>query len=219
MRKIHLLGLALVAVFAFGAMTAASAFAEVGMEWLLHEEAVTAETAVGAIMTEGLLELTDLKVPIFGSATVDCEGLGEGTIGPNGKDLITSIVDKEGKNPLKCTGVKTCEGATEVVPLDLPWETQIILNGTEPRDELLQAGKGEPGYEVVNCKTSLGTQKDDCSGPTSQKLENMPTESDVLSIFDANSAKGNCTIGGTGAGDITGELLIFDVEGLLLEVS
>jgi hypothetical protein len=46
----------------------------------------------------------------------------------------------------------------------------------------------------------------------------MPLESAVLAIFDQGSIA-NCTLGGSGQGEISGGLLLQALEGLSLEVS
>ena len=95
MRKIHILGLALFAVFAFGATVASSAFAAPG-EWLVNGATFNATLNSE---TRGLLTLIRL-VSETNSAIlteIDCEGIFDGTItqggaGVKGTDTITALL-------------------------------------------------------------------------------------------------------------------------------
>jgi hypothetical protein len=109
--------------------------------------------------------------------------------------------------------------------LNLPWLTQLeLMSGSAPPLETLDTLKtltGAPGYEVI-CKTIIGNQTDECTGNTSVGIENMPTENDVLAIFDTLnglSEKGTCAQGGVGTSEMVGEGLITALEGLSLAVS
>jgi hypothetical protein len=218
MKKIQILGLALFAVFAFGAIAAASAFA--APEWLINGAAVTELTSVE---TKGSLNLTDTKTAL-GSVTVKCEGTLDGSVGPAGGDEITEVLNtagvaiKLGGTALLCTSSQ-CSGTPEVWPENLPWQTQLELVGTVIRDHIFTSTGGAPGYTSL-CTIILPIE-DTCTGLTSSLIENMGTESpaDVLGIFNAESEKGNCSLGGTGTGVITGDGLITTLNGLALAVS
>jgi hypothetical protein len=74
-KKIHVLGLALVAVFAFSAVTAISASA---LEWLVKNETVTAALEVKTI---GLLNLIHLSEAFLKPEVVfHCEGIFDGMV-------------------------------------------------------------------------------------------------------------------------------------------
>jgi hypothetical protein len=119
MKKIHVVGLAMFAVFAFGAIAASSAFAE--DRWLIDEVAVSTLTSV---QTSGTLLFTDLKAPIVGESGIECSFTLDGTVGPAGEDEITEVLtlggvawgkdnansELEGAGAL-CTNVKNCPGA------------------------------------------------------------------------------------------------------------
>jgi hypothetical protein len=218
MRKIQIIGLALVAAFAVSAIAAASAFA--APEWLINGAAVTASTSVE---TKGSLNLTDTETAL-GSVTVKCEGTLDGSVGPTGTDEITEVLNtagvaiKLGGTALLCTSSQ-CSGTPEVWPENLPWKTQLELVGTVIRDHIFTSTGGAPGYTSL-CTIILPIE-DTCTGLTSSLIENMPTESppDVLGIFNAESEHGSCTQGKSTSGVITGEGLITTLNGLALAVS
>jgi hypothetical protein len=209
MRKIHLLGLALLAVLALGATMAASAFAAPG-EWLINGAAFTGTRNVQTI---GLLTLIRLKSSTNTGILneVDCEGTFDGTVtqsaaGVKGTDTITEILNTADEKvtelveptnlPLNCTVTQTagefgdCNlGPASVWPDNLtnaagPWLTELLeleANGLV-LDGLF--GKGvlgeEPGYEV-ECTTAIGKASQLCEGPTESDLTNGA--SDVIGIF------------------------------------
>jgi hypothetical protein len=116
MKKLQVVLMALVAVFALSAVAVSTASAETTLlaEWLIGGKEVTTTQAIKAT---GTLDLTDTGT-LFGSATVACSGdTFHGTIGPNGTDELTSILNGAG-NPIQpklvgeaslCEGTKTCE--------------------------------------------------------------------------------------------------------------
>jgi hypothetical protein len=207
MKKIHIIGIALVAVFAFSAFAAASAFAV--SEWLVDGAPVLAGEKIHVEMT-GTLILEDMGK---GSpTTVECTGSGLGVVLNGGLDIQEEAVASSCK-----TLAGTC-GTPLAVALNTPWTTEIVLVGAEFRDLITGGTGGEPGYEV----TCFGIFHDSCVGKTSTGLENMSTETpaDVLSIFTATlSEAGNCTLGGAGEGLVVGEVLVQALEGLALAVS
>ena len=139
MKKTQLVGLVLVAVCAFGALTAASAFGLTFTlaEWLDNAKTLTALTSAvieGELLFENLLNLARLL----------CSGIFIGSVGPNGEDEVTElqslgkvpipVLDEElAKEGLKCTGLNNCEAAdAEVWPVNLPWLTELMLDSEEP---------------------------------------------------------------------------------------
>jgi hypothetical protein len=230
MRKIQLLGLALFAVFAFSAVAAASsAFAlESESVWL-----VGGHTALTKVLADsiGELELTDLKTPIFGAATIKCSGLNEGWIGGDASganpkwDEITSITGlNAATEPLwaVCTFVVRggCETSTppEAMPLNLPWLTELTLSGNTFLDNLIGTG-GNAGW-VSRCLVVGVNTQDECTREkTSADIDNT-TEGDVKALFsEAISEKANCSQGGPESGVVNGEVLILLSNGEALAVS
>ena len=162
MKKTQLVGLVLVAVCAFGALTAASAFGLTFTlaEWLDNAKTLTALTSAvieGELLFENLLNLARLL----------CSGIFIGSVGPNGEDEFTEVqslgkvkipeLDEENASGgLKCTGLNNCEAADpEIWPVNLPWLTELVLDGTEEKFFDLSIGNVVggvtlfPGYLIL----------------------------------------------------------------------
>jgi hypothetical protein len=209
MKKIHVIMLSLVAVFAFSAF-ASSAFA--ADEWLANGAAIS--TALTA-NTEGELLLEDTSLGL----DVNCSGKFEGTVGPGAADEITKVVDLEGKNPLHCSAASCEGGLATVTPVHLPWKTKVVLSGEKFLDELGPGTGGEPGYKVSGCKILGIETTDECTGKTDSELTNGT--GDVNGTFSENEAitpRGNCTFGGEKKGLVVGTGLT-SVSGVTLSVS
>jgi hypothetical protein len=162
MKKLHVLGVVLAAVFAFGALTAASASATVVFllaEWLKGGVAVTTTELVDS--EAGPNGVTLRETVLFIKIAVNCSGIFDGSIGPNGADEITELLTLgEGAIPttplvepgLVCTNVENCP--EPLVWLDnLPWLTlaELMEEGTESFfvDLILPTVVGNnPGYHV-----------------------------------------------------------------------
>jgi hypothetical protein len=214
MKKITKLGLALFAVLAFSGIGAAAAFATAGEEWLVSSTAVPLGSTFHVEIetaNAGGLSLEDMGK---GSPTnILCTGSGLGFVSSDGTALQETAVASA------CvTDAGSC-GEPLALALNLPWETELVLAGTEIRNLIKKGTGGEPGYEV----TCFGIFHDSCLGVTSVGgLENMGTETppDVLFSFSTTlSEAGTCTIGGAGEGLVSGEILIFALEGLSLAVN
>lgn len=215
MRKIHIVGLALVAVLAFCAFSAVSASAA---EWLVCEKmvggkfknAACSEAGAGewewkAILTPlpvdsaGTLELEDMNAPF--KPVLICKGENEGTVGPGAVDLITKI------NKISCTS--TFCSSPEAKPVNLPWKTELLPVGATIRDDILEDPElkpGLPGWEAI-----CSGVKDICTtgaGSTLMKNEVSGTLGLVDALFEANSGTANCTVGGANQGLVNGLLLI-----------
>jgi len=184
MKKLQILSIALVAVFAFGVLVAGSASAAVTTllaEWLVNGVAIPEGTNL-ASETTGELELEDTKT-LLGASTVKCSGILVGTVGFDGADTITEVLNLA--NPkvatgtpltgtaLECTEVKVCEEPL-VWPVNLPWNTllELVEQGGEVffADLILPgpSGKG-PGWEV-ECMKTITKPVDECTGEGTTKL-------------------------------------------------
>jgi hypothetical protein len=234
MKKIHLIGLALFAVFAFSAVSVATASAT-ELLWLVDGEPITAEGGEPS-ETEGELELSDLKTAL-GVAKVLCSGLFVGTVGPGAHDLITGVLNLNSEPiangdltglALDCTNDGNCPSPL-VWPENLPWSTTLELMGSELEplflDLFSEDGFGLPAWEVDCTEPLIGLLEDLCEGETSVDLENMPEENDVLGTFnaaelEAEGLNATCTLGGAGSGVVNSPAagLIF-VVGKVLSVS
>ncbi len=92
MKRHHILGLALLAVFALSAVMAVSASAVVTLlaEWLDSGKKIDVLTPV---TTEGEFLFEDTKVVIIGKVAVKCMYKFVGSVGPNGEDEITEVLN------------------------------------------------------------------------------------------------------------------------------
>ena len=232
MRKFHLLGLALLAVFAFSAAVTSAASAAVTFllaEWLYNGVTVTGELLVESA---GELELTDTKGFLGAAATILCSGILDGFIEPASLDLITELLNlsKEAISltalvglSLTCTNVTNC--ATPVVwAVHLPWLTEVELmedptgSGTNFFVVLiLNSGAGAPGW-YVQCKGVLGEPEDECTATEGvfELMNESPTPNALFSEAFAELAEvklAGCTRGGAETGKVEGSGLIEHPEG------
>jgi hypothetical protein len=220
MRK--LVGLTLFAMLLVCGIAAASAFAESPL-WLV--DGVEAAAGTASTVT-GLLTLTDLNTPL-GVVEVHCEGSFDGTIGPNGVDEITEVLNTAGTKigseltgtPLICANVSNCTELREVWPDGLPWDTQLELSGANVVDSFIALGTGsEVGFEA-RCAVLGVAVTDLCSKPlttsTIEQMEALPN-SDLLGLFSEEGFL--CTLNGTASGHVVGEGLI-EAGGLVLTIS
>jgi hypothetical protein len=222
MKKLHVVLMALVAVLAFSAVLSASASAEETLlaEWLIGGAPVTVLTSV---TTTGPVTLITL---VLGVAAVEilCEGIFDGSIGPNGEDEVTEVLTLGGVaigselvgTSLICLTVKettACGPAGSEADLwvdELPWHTELQLMVTLGTilDIFLNGG-----YHV---QCLFGQKQENlCKGAgASATLTNNTTEGDVLGAFDT---AGNvpCTIGEGMQSSIDGEGLTVLLTGTL----
>jgi hypothetical protein len=206
MRKIQIIGLALVAMFAFSAFASSAWAAD---EWLVGGNPVTTKVASTA---EGSLKLCDDKGGIFGEKVcIECSGKSKGTIGPAAADEVTEVTDLAGnKRITNCVNLENCGTAEAVEAENLPWPTKIVLEGTEFRDTVGAAGK-EPGY-FVECSSFGFKVQDLCEGEANVKLENVA--GGVNATFEENRLPATCTRGGVGQGLTSGTSLNIATGGL-----
>ena len=225
MKKFQVLGIALIAVFALGVISAASASAETAF-WLEDGNAIT---TLQSTVTTGLLTLTNLA--LGGEIAVHCPGSFIGSVGANGEDEITEI-QNEAKEKLgsSLTGLaENCEvtagslctikSLAELWPNELPWHSHLLLMpAPEPEYlDILLAETGKiPGYEV-KCSGPLGAFSNLCKGQTSSSVENT-TGMTMNGVFSeaVGSETTPCEIG---TGSITGEGLIELLSKLTLTAS
>lgn len=179
MRKIHVLGIALV-VFAFGAMTSSAMALE--SVWLKNNELIAVATPANI---DGELSINVEEEPspgTFGKLlfSVTCSGSFIGTVGPDKADEITSVENLSGVKfgalggtGLNCTvgaGAEflTCDNSeklAELWPDNLPWKSELFLEGAIYKDHIFGGGVGkEPGFDFT-CKNSIGgTTEGLCEG-------------------------------------------------------
>ncbi len=181
------------------------------MLWLVDGAVVTSNLAT---KTEGELELTDLKVPIFGRTSILCSGIFVGTIGANGEDTVTEVQTLAGVKAEKliCKGVKGACGtgaeAGVITPLNLPWLSILMLDLSGSMLDVLYTeaaeNSGQPGYEV-ECKESKA--KDECKGYVGSKLTQEGVN--LLGVFSEKELNeeeelGTCSLGGANSASLEG---------------
>jgi hypothetical protein len=213
MRKISIVGAAILAVFAFSAIAAASAFAE-------PELLVNAKTFAGSVpvVTTGTLLLED-----SGAGTaVECKG---SFVGETESKLgLLTLVEAEGVNFTETVNVgkfATCKfekvglcdatPAPEVKPINLPWHIELLLEEPTTGTNLYilmileWETKGEPGWEVMCTAPIVGLTTDTCKGETGADLTNVtgPPE-ELLGAFLENEELATpsvtCSVGGAKTG-------------------
>ena len=220
MRKFHVLGLALVAVCAFGVLSAAGASA---LTFLLAEWLSSGNPITTTLLSETTGELAFAETLDGIAINALCSGILDGFVGPNGADEITEALTlaKETISPtgltglaISCTNSLNC-GEPLFWYLNLPWLSLLVLmeDGTETFfADLLVSEKtgGTVAYEI-ECM-SLGIA-DACSvTEAASKVENI-TEGINSEFTDAFTTLvglklANCEIAGTEAGVVEGLSLI-----------
>jgi len=225
MKRINVLGITFLAIFAFGVLTAsASAVTFLKAQWLFNGAAVT-----GTLLTEsaGELELINSNGGKLGVAVkVLCSGIFIGTVGPEGLDwtsevlnlekVATSLTELSGTQNLKCIDTANCENP-QVWPDGFPGESEAVLmvDGTEEFfvDLLFNAGW------YIEC-TILGSKIAELCEASNTAVELKNETSGVDSNFsDAfqTLAGGNLAIcgGSSESGEVTGLGTVVDPEGTL----
>jgi hypothetical protein len=192
MKRFQIMGVALIAMFAFCVVGVASAGALTTLlaEWLIGGKAVTATTAVSA---SGTLLLEDTNAEKIGlKASVECTGSLDGTVGTNGADEVTVALTTSEKEVSKtalsgesfsCTDESDCE-APKVWAVHLPWSTTLVLaEETTFIDKIAEKGTGgKPGW-YVEC-TILGIKAtDECLAANEAGSEAKNVASGVEGVF------------------------------------
>lgn len=208
MQRLKVLGLAFVAVFAVSAVAVASASA--APVWKLNGAELTTATTilsesgvVGKPTEKGKLTLTDIEA----GTSIECAGKAEGKVGPGNKDEVTSM-EATGCNFV--TGKNgSCEASKPVTAkaVALPWVTELYEPETgKVRDHIrAHSGGGAPGWTVECTVSGIFKVQDTCTGESNTAMNNVT--GGVEAVFDAKTPKGNCTIGGAGAGEVKGASL------------
>jgi hypothetical protein len=212
-----MLGLAVVAMLAFGAILAAAASAETTLTalWLAGGNAIAAELAItlsGGVIAE------DTKAPIVGVAAVLCSITFSGSIKVGGAGEIERLfnlsVESISSTPLTglalaCEAVEGCEAATmaspiEVWPKNLPWATLLFL--TESGEFLYLIEK--MGFESLCLILGINVE-DSCESADSMFAVDNESGAQIPAGVVALPLS-NCTLGGAATGSIqTDELIPF----------
>jgi hypothetical protein len=239
MRSIKITGLCLVAMFAMSMAAAATASAELpsweqcttvavekATKWTNSECNVASSTGswnwkevanTEKVNSTAALILADTGVPFLGVSEVECFGTDEGVIGPGRYGRIQAVT------VASCKAIKVCENGETVkaVAVNLPWQTELMYTQKEVRSKITEGtAKLQPGWSVT-CKTSLGSKTDTClteSGKEgSTAMRNIQETGIVQAEFETKSGRANCSIGGLGAGRVTG-IVQFGATGYAIKV-
>ena len=204
-RKIMMLGMSIVAVFAFAAVASASASAA---EWLHNGEPIS--TPQATTVTSSGLRLTDENSGLFGeTVTVECAGTGSGTVGPGGADTVASIT------PTNCKTVAgTCATSPTVSPLHLTWDTELVEEGGQVRDRVRNSGSGNPGWKV-ECLFGI---TDECTSNTGYLTITGFGPPTVTGKFEEKGTRATCTRTGKESGFVEGEVTISLTDGHELSI-
>jgi hypothetical protein len=219
MKKFQLLGLVLVAIFAFGAVSAVTASA---VEFLLAEWLVSGSPVSSVLLAdvEGELALSE-TIPIINvKISALCSGTLDGTIGLTGEDTITELLTLGttgtlvSSTPLVepgllCTNTENCPEPLAWAD-NLPWNTllELMVDGTETFFvDLLTAASGNVGYHVV-CMGSTGLEDLCQSAEAGAKATNTAEGLDLEFSEAFNALAGfklaNCEKAGAEAGTVEG---------------
>jgi hypothetical protein len=243
-KKIHVIWFALLAVFAFGAFSATSAFATpeilangakiaagVDLHLELEGELLLSDVGAPSVLDFECSSVLDALVEAPGTLIIINEILmldktllaasGEGVLNLAGTEINTG-------DDVECTEkAGLCTGAVLVVALDLPWDVNIGL--TEPPDTYRARFSGEAGKEpeyYVDCKfAELGgiLIEDKCDGAVEALLENDALTGDLLAEFiEGFGPNGACALGGANSGvllSLTDSQVTDPDDGALITVS
>jgi hypothetical protein len=230
MKKLHLIGATLVAVFAVFAFAAASASAVTFLlaEWLVSGLPVTAELSV-----EGTGEL-ELSETILGlTVAVLCSGVLDGTITTDGRGKVSELLSLTGTaisltglsgTGLACTGDSNCGATAEAWAVDLPWAAELVLmeEGTEVffAGLGLSSGAGAPGWEILcaNGTSDTCTATEGVVNATNEGNNVDGTTSEAFTEL-AGLKLGNCLTAGNEKAILAGLGTLSLVGGATLAVS
>lgn len=227
MKRLNLLGIALVAVFAITVVVAATASAVEFLLalWLVGGVAVAANLPADA---EGELLLEDNKTAL-GKINILCSGILDGTVGPESKDELTKLLSLGTLHTdistivltepgLPCTDQSGLCGEPLVWAEELPWDTEaeLMIDGPETFfvDLILNGA-----YYIICMSTGI---EDLCfSAETAVKLTNEAggvVDNEFSEAFQllAGLTNGTCNLGGANSGVVEslGTLLLASGESL-----
>jgi hypothetical protein len=184
-------------------------------EWETKQLAVTETSEVTSSTLPGSkgLELEDSKAT-GGATAMTCTETNTGTVGANGTDSVKTIKALECKFVAGKRG--SCEESAGVTMTyrNLGWSTaleeRVVGTQKEVRDVITSLATGKaPGYSVECTVGGIFKVADECTGTITTKVRANRAEGTVETVFDEMSEKetGSCTVGGAGAGRISGTII------------
>src|ERR1700722_2286517 len=226
MRRIQIVGLAVVAVFAFSAFTATSSFA--AGKILLNGAAISSTTPSTMAQT---VELEDMKA--VGPPTILCSYIVRESISIFGVNIITEellVLTSEalevgsGKKEylIECEDTKgICSSPVDVTAINLPWNGEVEKMAAGPEEYLLillDVTGEDPGY-TVDCNSILGLVSDTCTAEAAGQQAVMKNETGGLlaesSSNETTTPPGTCTVGGAKQGLTVSDGFISSTSGTL----
>ena len=211
MKKLRVVMLVLVAMFALSALAASPASAEITLlaEWLANGNPILEPLAVDA---EGFFVIIDMTSV---TAMVACEALIEGTVGPGENDTVTMLWDLATPQKLiptagetgflvagtglLCEGIQGCEKdptETEVWPTGLPYTSSLFLMEDGTFLDLVTAAN--VGWEVQSLILGSLTL-DECKG-TDIEVQVVNLSGGGVANLGLSVPGTTCTVGGAGKG-------------------
>jgi hypothetical protein len=168
--------------------------------WLQGGKALTGSIAT---KTSGTVKLTD-EASTGGVLSVECKDTGGGSAGTSGSDELTKL----SFSSCKLVSDGPCEAAVtpNIVPLHLPWHSELVLSeGLTPRthDVSLSGGSGLPGLRIECRIGGIFYIADECTA-SALKTSAKNVSAGVEGVFDgekltctASSKKGTGVLEGT----------------------
>jgi hypothetical protein len=221
MHRFQLVGVTMLALLAFGALTATSASAQTFLlaEWLVGGAALTTEL-LAEVSGELLLTDTGLK------AMVLCSGIADGWFGANSLGWVSEVLSLSGGaiggplgtgTPLLCVAQEGCSTTAEtpnVWPVNLPTEGEVeLLEETGYTGFVglaLPTGTNTSIGWAVEC-TILGVKAEDTCTAAEGVAEIILSGTTLVGVTSeaftelAGAKLANCSLGGTETGVVEGE--------------
>ncbi len=213
-----MLGVALVAVFAFGVLTAASASAApvfLLAVWLIDDVEQLTELSMEI---DGELELEDNKVPLIGNLGVLCSVLLHGWVGRNSLDYISEelslgegFVNKASlvAPGMKCTDRLNCTEPATVWAVNLGWESEVELMEDLGAVFFVDLITSANGTKTVGWEVECNGLSDTCEAAEAVAEIHL-NFAILLGTFSraftelAGAKLGTCTLGGANTGIVEG---------------
>jgi hypothetical protein len=235
MRKIQIIGLAFAAIFAFSMVSASGASALTlwdqctktapKLEFLSSDCLGAAGTVWGWEEIKALLPvdslIADVELINLGFLTIRilCEGSLDGSVGLNGEDQVTELLNTAGEaitstKPVTCTNLENCGGGASAYPVNLPWSSQLVNTTAEDAEgDLLGPGTGgNPGWHA-----SCGGTPNECTkADTILLVENLTDELEVDLTFPGESETTHLPLASCTNG-LESEALVKGTVSILLE--
>jgi hypothetical protein len=211
MKKIQITGIAILVMLAFSSVIVSSASAA---EWEVEGKGVV---QVVNVNSHGAIILVH-EGGTFGDVEVECTGLLDGTVGPNGTGLIRLVLSLSGSSTendlIKCTNIKApCENTPTVHVENLPWLTKLLTVGTtiftDFEEDESPFNKGIPALDVL-CRVLLQEVFLLCLGLVRATFIGNLANGALLRWEKGNTLFAQCSDGGKEwiiTGKITTELL------------